>query len=464
VAEGSPTVPLPDSFRAAARRLAAGMKSGALVVRSGHPLEGRSAAGAVADAMGRTPLFVSGDVIVGLGPWLHAIGGVPVFLRRLGPSERFVVPAIPGWSGPILVVTGPEGSVDSAHGASLSWTLGIPPAGEREQLWTDALGAGEVPAELARLHRHGAGRIAELGRLARQHAAVEGRSQPRVADVAAASWYGESGGLESLAQPLRERIPDEALVLPPGLRQELDLLVARCRHRESLADGLGISATTRYRTGVRALFVGPSGTGKTLAAGWLATRLALPLFRVDIASVVSKYIGETEKNLAELLARAETAEVVLFFDEADSLFGKRTEVRQSTDRYANAQTNYLLQRIETYDGIVVLASNSRTRFDPAFSRRIDCVLEFPPPGPEERRDLWVAHLGVRHGLSAREINLLAASCDLAGGHIRNAVLSAAVIAREAQRELAYDDVISGLHFECRKLGKPLPVGLGPRKS
>ena len=149
---------------------------------------------------------------------------------------------------------------------------------------------------------------------------------------------------------------------------------------------------------MRALFTGPSGTGKTLAALWLANRLGLPLYRVDLAAVTSKYIGETEKNLATLLARAEASEVVLLFDEADALFGKRTEIRDSNDRFANAQTNYLLQRIETYDGIVLLTSNSRARFDPAFARRIDMMLELQLPGPAERRDLWRAHLGADHAL------------------------------------------------------------------
>src|SRR5687767_7241240 len=188
-------------------------------------------------------------------------------------------------------------------------------------------------------------------------------------------------------------VPHDALVMPPTLRRDLDLFLQRCRAREGLVSGLGAAALTRYHPGVRALFVGPSGTGKTLAAGWLATRLGMPLYRVDLASVTSKYIGETEKNLAQLLARAEHAEVMLLFDEADSLFGKRTDVKDSNDRFANAQTNYLLQRIENYDGIVLLTSNSQARFDDAFARRLDFVVDFPPPRPEERRALWQSHLG-----------------------------------------------------------------------
>ena len=162
-----------------------------------------------------------------------------------------------------------------------------------------------------------------------------------------------------LAELMPETIPDEALVLPAAIRRELESLIARCLARDALADALGPASRARYRPGVRALFVGPSGTGKTLAVGWMATRLGLPLYRVDLASVTSKYIGETEKNLAQLFARAEHSEVVLLFDEADSLFGKRTDVKDSNDRFANAQTNYLLSRIESYEGIAILTSNSR---------------------------------------------------------------------------------------------------------
>ena len=204
---------------------------------------------------------------------------------------------------------------------------------------------------------------------------------------------------------------------------------------------------------MRALLVGPSGTGKTLAAGWLATRLGLPLYRVDLASVSSKYIGETEKNLAELFARAEHSEVVLLFDEADSLFGKRTDTKDANDRFANQQTNYLLQRIETFEGVTLLTSNSRARFDSAFTRRLDAIIEFAAPGPEERRALWLAHLGDAHDLSVVELNHLASSCDLAGGHIRNVVLAAAAA---SPGSIGFSAIRHALEAECRKLGRPLP--------
>ena len=161
--------------------------------------------------------------------------------------------------------------------------------------------------------------------------------------------------------------------------------------------------------------------------------------------------------LGELFARAEHAEVVLLFDEADALFGKRTEVKDSNDRFANQQTNYLLQRIESFDGIVLLTSNSRSRFDGAFTRRLDAILEFPAPGPEERRALWLAHLGAARDLSAAELNRLAAGCDLAGGHIRNVTLAAKAVAGAGA--IDFNSIVMALAAEYRKLGKQPPAGL-----
>jgi hypothetical protein len=454
-----PEVPLPGAILEEAHRQAHSLLSStqqALVIRTGSSAEGRTVAEALARAIGCRALFIETEQTNGLGPWLILRRLLPVFCFELAPGERKILPELSFYRGPVLVLCGPDGSVEAAGGAALSWSLPVPRVEEREQLWQAALGVSELAQELARQHRHGSGRIAHLGRLARHLSATHNRPQPVREDVVAASWIGEGAGLDALAQPITNAIPDEALVVPDALRAELDMLLLRCRARDELARGLGASVTARYCPGVRALLVGPSGTGKTLAAGWLATRLGIPLYRVDLAGVTSKYIGETEKNLAQLLARAEQSEVVLLFDEADALFGKRTEVKEANDRFANAQTNYLLQRIESFDGITLLTSNSRVRFDSAFSRRLDMIIDFPFPGPEERRSIWQSHLGAGHRLTQRDLNQLAATADLCGGHIRNAVLTAAVVAHEANRPIEFADVIRGLSVEFRKLGRQLP--------
>jgi hypothetical protein len=470
--EGIPDTPLPPSVlqevERRARSLASSPRS-VLTLRSAGLAEGRAVAQEVAAALGLRPLFLemertasngkSGAVLNGLTPFLLMRRLLPVFCFEPGPSERRTVPSLPYFSGPSLALCGIDGSIEAHGDAPAAWRIAVPPRAERRQLWQIALGDDSLAAHLASDYRHGSGRIAQLGRLAHQRRQLDGREEPALTDIADAAWTGLDSGLEALAQPLPDRIPDEALVVSSALREELSRLLLRCRRRESLIEGLGASALARYHPGVRVLFTGPSGTGKTLAAGWLATQLGLPLYRADLASLTSKYIGETEKNLAQLLARAEESGILLLFDEADSLFGKRTEVKESNDRFANAQTNYLLQRIETFDGIALLTSNSRSRFDPAFCRRLDMILEFALPGPEERRLLWLSHLGAQHCLANKDLNLLSAAADIAGGHIRNAVLTAAVLAQVHSRPIEYKDVLVGLTDEYRKLGRQLPPEL-----
>ena len=455
-------VALGQSTLQAARQHALALQSQSqhtLVIRCGSPAEGRAVATAVSAAFHARPVFIETEKLVGIGPWLLLRRLLPVLCFELNPGERRRLPEMPGYRGPVLAVCGPDGFVESAQGATVNWRLSVPPRNERCSLWRVAVGESRLADELGAQFRHGAGRIAHLGRLARHHAALADHHHPNRQDILHAAWSGEAGGLESLAEPLRGAVTDQALVTSPGLRSDLDALLLRCRLRDELVVGLGASAQTRYRPGLRALFIGSSGTGKTLAAGWIATRLSLPLYRVDLAAVTSKYIGETEKNLSQLLARAEQAEVILLFDEADSLFGKRTDISDSNDRFANAQTNYLLQRIENYDGIVLLTSNSQTRFDPAFTRRLDFTIEFPHPGPEERRALWLSHLGPHTTLTAAELNQLAVLLDFTGGHIRNAVLAAAVHARDAGREITFAHVFAGVKAEFRKLGRQLPLEL-----
>jgi hypothetical protein len=459
---GDAVVPLPPSISSEAQRQAYALCAAphrVLVLRTGGAAEGRAVAEAIAGAMGRRPLFIEGDARPGLGAWCIARQLLPVFVIEVAPGEHKRVPTLAGYDGPVLALTGPDGSIDSAAGAAPGWRLPVPPVDERRALWQHAVTDAAGAEELARHHRHAAGRITQLTRLAGHRAALNGRETILSDDVVLASRAGEGTGLDALAQLVPDNIDDDALVLSPSVALEMQRLLLRCRARDGLTDGLGASAATRYTPGVRALFVGPSGTGKTLAAAWLATRLGLPLFRVDLASITSKYIGETEKNLAQLLARAEQSEVVLLFDEADSLFGKRTDIKEANDRFANAQTNYLLQRIESFDGIALLTSNSRARFDPAFGRRLDAIIDFPMPGPDERRNLWRSHLGNAHSLNAGDLNRLAAAAHLSGGNIRNVVLFAAVLARGHDRLISYADVLEGVLAEYRKLGKQLPAEL-----
>jgi len=432
-----------------------------LVIRSASPREARAVAAEVATQLGGEALLISSSAaeLKGLGVACLLGGRVPVFEFSASGNEQVSAPELLSYHGPRLILAGPDGQISASHGSLLQWSLTPPSRHERQQLWREYLSEPSMAEQLAREHIHSAGRIAELSQLAQREAQLHQREQPQIADIRRAAWEAEAGLLGTLAQPIKAEIPDEALVLSRTVTEELQQLLTRCRCRENLDDELGVTIKARYQPGVRSLLVGPSGTGKTLVAGWLATKLGLPLYRVDLASVVSKYIGETEKNLATLLARAEYSEIVLLFDEADSLFGKRTDIKDSNDRFANSQTNYLLQRIEFYRGIVLLTSNSRDRFDSAFTRRLDKIIEFPQPTPQERRALWHAHLGSNHQLSVKQINQLAVSSDLAGGHIRNAVLTAAVEASDAGRAISFHDITIGLTGEYRKLGRQFPLEL-----
>ncbi len=438
----------------------------AFVIHSGDTQEARAAAAQICSRMAARPLLVHSDHLAGMAPWLRLNGFLPVFEQWLAPGEQRPIPSIPGYRGPVLLLSGPEGDFQADDRGLLDWRLDIPPAAERFELWQKAFHGCSDPSVAKRLateHRHSAGRIARLAAKAKENAAARAESggSPRVThdDLRAVARRGDAAGLGALAELIRDEVDDAALVVAPALRRELESLVVRCRLRERFPDDLGPSIKARYRPSVRALFVGPSGTGKTLAVAWLATRLGIPLFRVDLSAITSKYIGETEKNLSQLLARAEQSEVLLLFDEADSLFGKRTDIQDSNDRFANAQTNYLLQRMESYDGITVLTSNGRSRFDEAFARRFDAIVNFPLPGPEERRDLWVAHLGESGAGSSIEpgqLNRLAASAELTGGQIRNAVLRSAVAAAQDGERIAYRHLLTGVASEYHKLSRQVP--------
>jgi SpoVK/Ycf46/Vps4 family AAA+-type ATPase len=215
----------------------------------------------------------------------------------------------------------------------------------------------------------------------------------------------------------------------------------------------GFARVTSRGLGISALFSGASGTGKTMAAEVLANELGLDLFRIDLSAVVNKYIGETEKNLRRLFDAFEESGAVLFFDEADALFGKRTEVRDSHDRYANVEVSYLLQRMESYRGLAILATNFKAALDPAFLRRLRFIVEFPAPGRAERRRIWAnAFPAGEEGVPTDGLELdRLARLDLAGGNIFSAALNAAFRAAAAGGAVTMAEVLEAARDEYAKL-------------
>lgn len=410
----------------------------------------------------------------GLVPALLALQGWPVWQADLAPGSALRLPALAHWHGPWIVL----GSADTALHSDLplhELELEQPETTDRLALWhAMAASTGTIADQRedprADLHavarsRCGLSVLAQAATLAGAGAAAPAAIEHAVRSSARS--------LSAWAQVSADRIPADAWVGPPEVHRQLGLLLTRCLARGDASAPLGPLLRGRLGQGVKALFIGASGTGKTLAAQWLADRLARPLVKVDLAAVVSKYIGETEKNLSQLLSRAEHLDAVLLFDEADSLFGARTDVKQANDRYANMQTNYLLQRLETFHGVAVLTSNSKARFDDAFLRRLDTVIEFPLPDVAERRALWSLHLGESPQLDPAVLNTVAALVDLPGGHIRNAVLTAALLARERRQgargdtesteptasDLQAEDLREALALEYRKLGQRPPDSL-----
>ncbi|MDQ3370076.1 MAG: ATP-binding protein, partial [Myxococcota bacterium] len=246
----------------------------------------------------------------------------------------------------------------------------------------------------------------------------------------------------------------DGLVLPTDVLDSLRELVARVRHRRTVFETWGMEQTMATSRGLTALFSGPPGTGKTLVAGVIARELGLELYQVDLSKLMSKWLGETERNLASIFDAAEDGQVILLFDEADSLFAKRTEVRSSNDRYANLEVNYLLQRLDSFEGIAILTTNASGGIDPAFKRRLSFRLSFPFPDEETREQLWRAHLPAslpQAGVLA--FDKLAHKYQLSGGYIRNACLRAAFLAAQDESALAQHHLERAVALEFAELGK-----------
>jgi AAA+ superfamily predicted ATPase len=341
----------------------------------------------------------------------------------------------------------------------------IPDDRTRERLWGSHL-AGQSPLTT----RHEAGALASKFRFTPgqiQNAAVTARNLARwrspddgeltEEDLYAACRAQLDPKLNRLARKIQPLHTWSDIVLPPDPLAQLRELCQRVDLSYRVLGEWGFGAKLSTGKGVNALFTGPSGTGKTMAAEILANELGLELYKIDLSQVVSKYIGETEKNLDSIFSAAEKGNVILFFDEADSLFGKRSEVRDSHDRYANIEISYLLQKMEDYEGVAILATNLSQNLDEAFVRRLAFSIQFPFPDEADRRRIW---LGIwPPGISLAEdvdLELLARQFKLSGGNIKNVALAAAFFAAGDAGIVHMSHLLQATRREFQKLGKLFP--------
>jgi hypothetical protein len=262
--------------------------------------------------------------------------------------------------------------------------------------------------------------------------------------------------LDSLAMRLDAKATWDDIVLPLEQLQQLHEIAQQVRGRYTVYEEWGFAEKMNRGLGISVLFAGDSGTGKTMAAEVLANDLRLPLYRIDLSSVVSKYIGETEKNLRKLFDAADSGGFVLFFDEADALFGKRSEVRDSHDRYANIEVNYLLQRIEAYRGLAILATNAKAALDQAFARRLRFIVSFPHPNIADRKRIWQKAFTLNTPADNLDFDRLA-RLNATGGIIHNASLGAAFAAAGVKSSVNMSLVLTSIMTEYRKLNRPINI-------
>jgi predicted nucleic acid-binding protein len=413
-------------------------------------LPGQSPADVLAAAAREAGLWGWGLLVIGAEALAE-----PLDCAAFEVLEQAAVPVVavgsrpwnPAWLThfPLIVEAEPLSVADRAA----VWRDSLGDLTEDEELRESLLGLRLTPED-----------VSEAARYARVLAAANGEDVSPSIVREAARRIGGSGGSGadrvSVAAAASSGPGFDDLVLPPHTTSALRRLVTWARHRDEVAASGPLRSRGR---GIAALFTGSPGTGKTLAAHVIAEELSIDLFQVDLSAVVDKYIGETEKNLEKVFRAAEALDVVLFFDEADALFGSRSEVKDARDRYANQEVSYLLQRMEHFDGITILATNLRGNLDRAFSRRMSFIVHFPDPDPAIRRRLWDHHL---HQLPALDqgdpvdLQFLSESVELAGGDIRNIVLSAAYDAVSAGELVGMRHVVEATVREYRKLGRVMP--------
>lgn len=423
----------------------------------GEPGTGkRQAAEAVAGELGRAllPVDAPDDASLVAAFRQASLSGKALYLTGVSASEVFA-----------RLLADHDGTVIAAGTSPLPGMIALhftrPDFRLRRAAWQDALAAEHIRLSAADLDRVASlkltgGEIRASARQALDQARrVEGRD-PQLTDYFAAAGAQTGHELAALAQRITPVYGWDDIVLPDDVIAQLAELCARVEGGQRVLDDWGFRGKLSQGRGVTALFAGPSGTGKTMASEIIAQHLHLDLYRIDLAGVVSKYIGETEKNLDRIFGAAEHANAILLFDEADALFGKRSEVRDSHDRYANLEISYLLQKMEQFDGAAILTTNLRGNLDDAFTRRLAFTVYFPFPDAEQRRRIWDGIWPQAAPLDRdADLDTLARQFKLSGGSIRNIALGAAFLAASDGGVIRMEHLLRATQREYQKMGKLL---------
>jgi hypothetical protein len=396
-------------------------------------------------ALGREALFRNAGVVVApVNAFEHRIADIVTALTRLPTTVVLAGTAAwdPEWSEAVPLV---------ADASRLT-------VAEREGLWADELGSlrdGIETRDIASQFMFGPRQVTAARRAAESVAALTGATMS-AADLHRGARAQNSSGLGRLAQRIEPAVSWPDLVLPHKPLAQLRELTDRARNRARVLSDWRMRRGGGRGCGVTALFAGDSGTGKTMAAEVIAEDLGLELYTVNLATVVDKYVGETEKNLERIFTEASGVSAVLLFDEADAIFGKRSEVRDAHDRYANIESAYLLQRMETFDGLAVLATNFRANLDDAFTRRLDIVVDFPVPDERARLELWQKCLAPPVPCDTVDLDYYATEFAISGGNIRSVAVTAAYLAAAEDKAICDAHLAAAIRQEYRKLGRLLP--------
>lgn len=396
-------------------------------------------------------------------PWVHVTSGdervdIGAAVRRICRLPVDLAILIVDSDDPPRVPRCRAANVRAVH-------LATPPASVRRTSWKRALRESGVRASdetiqsLAAVYPFSVGRIYAAVQDAHARHDDAAAASLGIRELAAAARAQTSHHLDALAQPLALRYSWDDIVLPDDERARLREIADAVRNRDRVMEQWGFGDKICTTPGVNAIFFGPSGTGKTMAASILAGELGMAIYRVDLSRVVSKYIGDTERNLDTLFEEARRSFALLFFDEAEAIFGKRSEVKDAHDRYANIEVAYLLQRMESFEGVAILATNLRKHLDNAFLRRLQFAVEFPLPGYAQRLQIWRGIWPEAATLDADvDLEYVANRFELSGGHIRNVAMMAAYLACEDGAPIGMRHLVAATRREFQKLGRGLRVG------